>query len=406
MQKTSLVVAVALATTASLAHAEVYDARAMGRGGVGLTMGEYNQAIQNPALLNRFDANDEFSFGLNVGAFASDEDGMIDDVDTIGDDLDDLEACGVEAAKPGSTVTCSPAELKASLAGLDQKVGQIGLGAALMVGVPNNTLPAALVVRSYADAGVQFNLSDDDVKTNGILDDIADGPAETYAGNDTNNDKRVDQDDLQSAIQASAIGVSELGFMFAREMEGFELGATLKYQKIELFDNTLKVSDFEGDDVVDEENNYKEHTSLNVDLGLLQSFGADDQFTYAMTIENLIPQDFKGTTGSTFSMNPVPVAAVGYHSGWVKAEASMDLNDRGGYGLLGSRKYARAGVELSAGRHAHLRLGYSKDLNNEVSSLMTLGLGITPWDRANLDLAVQQGEGETYGVALQLGFKI
>lgn len=384
MQKTSLVVAVALATTASLAHAEVYDARAMGRGGVGLTMGEYNQAIQNPALLNRFDANDEFSFGLNVGAFASDEDGMLDDVDTIGDDLDDLEACG--QADPGS---CSPEPLKASLAGLDQKVGQIGLGAALMIGVPNNTLPAALVVRGYADAGVQFRY---DTNDNAVLNDIANG-------NKT-------ADDLNSRVLASAIGVSELGLMFAREMEGFELGATVKYQKIELFDNELKVSDFEGDDVVDEENNYKEHTSMNVDLGLLQSFGANDQFTYAMTIENLIPQDFKGTTGSTFSMNPVPVAAVGYHSGWVKAEASMDLNDRGGYGLLGSRKYARAGVELSAGRHAHLRLGYSKDLNNEVSSLMTVGLGITPWDRANLDLAVQQGEGETYGVALQLGFKI
>lgn len=398
MQKTSLVVAVALASTASLAHAEVYDARAMGRGGVGLTMGEYNQAIQNPALLNRFDANDEFSFGLNVGAFASDKDGMIDDVDTIGDDLDDLEECG--QTNPGS---CSPEPLKASLAGLDQKVGQIGLGAALMIGVPNKTLPAALVVRGYADAGVQFQY---DTGDNAILDDIADGPAVTNAANDTNNDNRVDQDDLRSAVQASAIGVSELGLMFAREVEGFELGATVKYQKIELFDNTLKVSDFEGDDVVDEENNYKEHTSMNVDLGLLQSFGANDQFTYAMTIENLIPQDFKGTTGSTFSMNPVPVAAVGYHSGWIKAEASMDLNDRGGYGLLGSRKYARAGVELSAGRHAHLRLGYSKDLNNEVSSLMTVGLGITPWDRANLDLAVQQGEGETYGVALQLGFKI
>ena len=394
MQKTSLVVAVALATTASLAHAEVYDARAMGRGGVGLTMGEYNQAIQNPALLNRFDANDEFSFGLNVGAFASDEDGMIDDVDTIGDDLDDLEECG--QTNPGS---CSPEPLKASLAGLDQKVGQIGLGAALMIGVPNNTLPAALVVRGYADAGVQFRYDNGD---NAVLDDIANGTN----NNDNNGDGQTDQDDLQSAVQASAIGVSELGLMFAREMEGFELGATVKYQKIELFDNVLKVSDFEGDDVIDEENNYKEHTSLNVDLGLLQSFGADDQFTYAVTVENLIPQDFKGATGSTFSMNPVPVAAVGYHSGWIKAEASMDLNDRGGYGLLGSRKFARAGVELSAGRHAHLRLGYSKDLNNEVSSLMTVGLGITPWDRANLDLAVQQGEGETYGVALQLGFKI
>lgn len=384
MQKTSLVVAVALATTASLAHAEVYDARAMGRGGVGLTMGEYNQAIQNPALLNRFDANDDFSFGLNVGAFASDKDGMIDDVDTIGDDLDDLEACG--QSNPGS---CNPDQLKNSFAELDQKMGQIGLGAALMIGVPNNTLPAALVVRSYADAGVQFQYNNGD---NAVLDDIANGTKTA--------------DDLQSAIQASAIGVSELGLMFAREMEGFELGATVKYQKIELFDNTLNVSDFEGDDVIDEENNYKEHTSLNVDLGLLQSFGADDQFTYAVTVENLIPQDFKGATGSTFSMNPVPVAAVGYHSGWIKAEASMDMNDRGGYGLLGSRKFARAGVELSAGRHAHLRFGYSKDLNNEVSSLMTVGLGITPWDRANLDLAVQQGEGETYGAALQLGFKI
>jgi len=189
MQKTSLVVAVALASTASLAHAEVYDARAMGRGGVGLTMGEYNQAIQNPALLNRFDANDEFSFGLNVGAFASDKDGMIDDVDTIGDDLDDLEACG--QSNPGA---CSPEALKASLAGLDQKMGQIGLGAALMIGVPNNTLPAALVVRGYADAGVQFRY---DTNDNAVLDDIANGAN----NNDENGDGQTNQDDLQSAIQ-------------------------------------------------------------------------------------------------------------------------------------------------------------------------------------------------------------
>lgn len=380
MQKTSLVVAVALATTASLAHAEVYDARAMGRGGVGLTMGEYNQAIVNPALINQFDDNDEFSFALNAGAFASDKDGMIDDVDTIGDDLDDLENSGDVAAAN---------ELNGRLQDLDGKIGQVGLGAALMIGVPNRTLPAALVVRSYADAGLQFNY---DAGDTAILQGIAAG---------TNV-----PEDLQSEVRASAIGVSELGFMFGQNVEGFQLGATVKYQQVNLIDNSQSVGDFDAADSVDEDQAHKEHTSLNIDLGLRRTFGANDQFVYAATIENLIPQDFEGATGSTYSMNPVPVAAIGYQSGAVKAEASMDLGDRGGYGLLGSRQFMRAGVELSAGRHAHLRLGYSMDLNDEVSSLMTVGLGITPWDRGNIDLAVQQGEGETYGVALQLGFKI
>lgn len=394
MQKTPLVLAMALAATSSYGYAEVYDARAMGRGGVGLTMGEYNQAIQNPALLNRFDDNDEFSFALNAGAFASDQDDMLDDVDTIGDDLDDLEACG--QSNPGN---CNADALKTSLASIDEKIAQIGAGAALMFGVPNKALPSALVVRSYADAGVQF---DYDTGDNAILDDIANGAN----NNDNNGDGETTQDDLQSSVRASAVAVSEVGFMFARELEGFQLGTTLKYQRIDLIDNTLRIADFETEDVVDEDRNHKEHRALNIDLGLLQTFGADDQFVYAVTIENLIPQDYKGTTGSTFSMNPVPVAALGYQSGALKAEASMDLSQRGGYGLLESRRYFRAGVELSAGRHAHLRLGYSDDMNGTVSSLTTLGIGITPFDRANLDLAVQRGEGETYGAALQLGFKI
>src|SRR5690606_7695074 len=137
-----------------------------------------------------------------------------------------------------------------------------------------------------------------------------------------------------------------------------------------------------------------------------EGFGAAQQLTCTGSTENLSTQDFIGGTDATHSMNAAQQAAVDYHSGCIKSTPYTDKNDRGGDGVPGSRKFARAGVERCAGRHAHLRFGYSKDLNNEVSSLMTVGLGITPWDRANLDLAVQQGEGETYGAALQLGFKI
>lgn len=82
MRKLALHLAIATLTTSPiLSFADIYDARAMARGGVGLTMGEYNQSLKNPALLATFDQKDDFSFGLNVGVFASDKDGMLEAAD-------------------------------------------------------------------------------------------------------------------------------------------------------------------------------------------------------------------------------------------------------------------------------------------------------------------------------------
>lgn len=389
-----LVIAIPLVAGSAAAQAEVYDARTMGRGGVGLTMGEYNQSMINPALINQFDENDEFSFALNAGAFASDEDGMLDDIDVIEEDLDDLEVCG--QTDPNPAANCSAAALKQSLASLDEKLVQIGAGAAVMIGVPNRKLPMAVVARRYADVGVQLDYVGTD---SAVLDDIADGPS---AG-----DPLANQDDLMSSISASAISVTELGLLFGRTLEqDYQLGATFKYQTIELIQYRATVSDFDTSDIVDTDNFHKKHTGINIDLGVRKVFGIDKQFVYAVTLENLIPQNYKGPGGSTFSMNPVPVAAVGYQLKSLKAEASLDLSDRAGFGVLDGRQYARIGAELSAGRHAHFRAGYQMDLNNTVSNLLSVGFGLTPWDRANLDLAVQTGEGETFGAALQLGFKI
>src|SRR5690554_4180710 len=75
----------------TLAHADVYDARSLARGGTGMTMGEYNQALYNPAMLNRFDEKDDFSFAVNVGVIASDKDGFIDAADEFSDLVDKLE---------------------------------------------------------------------------------------------------------------------------------------------------------------------------------------------------------------------------------------------------------------------------------------------------------------------------
>ena len=167
---------------------------------------------------------------------------------------------------------------------------------------------------------------------------------------------------------------------------------------------------------IDEDKFTTSNSGVNVDLGATMRLGGNGQYVVAGTIENLIPQSFDGPnkqlngvdTGipTSYDMKPVLTAAVGYNNAWVKAEANLDLTERAGYDLMADTQFARVGLEFSAGRHIHLRTGYRVDTKDNVSSVITGGIGITPWDRFNIDLSGMIGEGETYGAALQIGFKI
>lgn len=382
MRKLSLAVSVAaLSVVPSLSLADIFDARSMGRGGAGLTMGEYNQAILNPALINHFDEDDEFSFALNAGVFASDKDDMLQATEDAQDAIDALE--DNPALTPGDVI-----EANDRLKDLNDKLVQADVGSSVLIGIPNKSLPAAVVVRGKLSFGTEVNYDDGDALVLAAID----------AGLAT-------QDDLQSSITASAIAVTEGGFMFGHKVNGLELGATLKAQQIELISYTANVANFDEGDIADGDLSEKS-SSVNVDLGANLRLGENGQFVVAGTIENLVPQTFDGPLGTEYEMEPVVTAAVGYGSTYFKAEANMDLTVRNGYDLLADTQFARVGIEFSAGRHFHLRAGYRADLKDNVSDVVTGGIGITPFDRFNIDLSGMIGEGETLGAALQIGFKI
>lgn len=384
MRKTLLASAVAGALFSPLSHADVYDARAMARGGTGMTLGEYNQAIYNPALINRFDDNDDFSFAGNFGVLASDKDGFIDDVDEAQEEIESLEDGGGATAADVDTI----------LQGLDGKLVQIDLGGALMVAIPNETLPMAFVGKAKASVGTSFSYDPSDLI---VLQAIE------------ANTPGVDGDDLNSTTDASLLWIAEYGLILGK---GFELGglqvdggAMIKVQTIELIAYSANAANFDADDITDS-NNLKSHTNLNFDLGATTRIGSEGQYVLAGTIENLIPKTFDGPNGSEYKMTPVLTAGAGYNGNWFKAEASLDLTERSGYDLLLDTQFARVGAEISAGRHFHLRGGYRTDLKSNVSDILTAGIGITPWDRFNIDLTGAIGEGDTYGAAFQIGFKI
>lgn len=407
MKKISLILGISLGTVPLMAQAvQSFDARSLGRGGAGLTMGEFNQALSNPAMVNQFDEDDDFSFAINAGAIASDKDGMLEDLDDTTEDLDDLDFCSDNPAADNcpSIILSAPDTIADNMESLDEKMIQLEAGGAVLIGIPNDLVAMAVSITTRANAGVEF-LYDANDRNELREANPANGDANTQ--DDGNTEFR--QEDLRSEVATVGVQITEFGVMAGKTMAvgplgDVQLGATLKAQEITLFSNTQLIGVYDEDELLDDEFT-KEHSAVNVDLGARKVLGDEGLFSVAATIENLIPQSFGAAGTEDFDMNPVLTVAAGVHNGWVKAEAGVDLSERSGFAMFGDTQFAHVGAEFSAGRHAHLRLGYRADMKSNVSDIASVGLGISPYDKVNLDLAAMVGEGDTGGVALQLGFK-
>jgi len=390
MRKTLLAASICSLSLAPLvASADIHDTRAFARGGAGITMGGYHQALANPALLARATESDWFSLGLNVGVLASDKDGLIDSID----DADE----GIEALE-NKTGDVTAEEVNEILQSANDKLAQIDVGGALLIAVPNQLAPMAFVAKTRVSLGLEFFYDSNDLA---ILQDIE------------NDVPGASGDDLDSQVAASGVFVSEYGLMAGHRLnDELSLGATLKAQKIDLYAYQASVSNFEADEIEDSDFN-RSHSSVNIDLGATYRMG---DFIFAGTVENLIPQSFTGpaftdpaagTVGTTdYKMNPVITAGAGFGNGWLKTEANLDLTARKGFDLLGDNQFFRLGAEVSAGRHAQLRAGFRTDMKNNVADIITVGFGISPWGKASLDLTAAVGDGDTFGVGLQLGMRI
>ncbi|MDQ8036228.1 MAG: conjugal transfer protein TraF [Pedobacter sp.] len=367
-------------------HAETYDARTFARGGTGLTMGEYNQSLLNPALINKFDDNDDFSFALNAGALADDQQGFVDAAEEIRDDIRALYGKGSAAA----------AEINQRMQGFDKATGEVDVGAAILVAIPNKTVPLAVMARSKVRVGIKYSY---DAADAAVLDDIA------------NSVPGVTDEDLQSIAYTSGVGITEAGLVLGHSFGKLETGATVKIQQIDLFEYSANVATFDEDEATEDDRSVSE-TAFNVDLGANLRLGDEGQFVIAGVVENLIPKSFTGPVpqlggaAAEYEMKPVVTVAAGYGNSLVKVEVNADLTARSGFDKLEESQFLRAGVELSAGRHFHLRAGYRTDTKDTLSDLVTAGIGITPFDRFNIDLSAAKGKGESMGAALQIGFKI
>lgn len=400
-----LLLAVAIAASLPLAvSAKPFVGKNIGQGFSGIT-GDFTSAQYNPALLAKFDQDDDAYFSIGVGALASDEDELIDSIEETQDFVDLID----ERIESGYYTEPEDAQadidtLVAALEELDGKTLTAEPGVNLMLAIPMDTISVGLVLSQEARLGSWFEYDENDAQA--IEDYIYDELTES-----TNSDDLGEV--LGSGGAMIGYSITDAGVILAKtwsdEKVDVNYGITLKHQRIDMFNYTDTISNFDEDNF-DADDYLVDESQFNLDLGIQVAWGQERSWQAGMVIKNLNGIDAtsgEDPLGNRYTLKIDPTATVGasYDNGWFRFALDADLNSHSEFSALGEVQYLSAGVEFDAWEWAQLRFGYRSDLEDNVDNLASVGIGLSPFDVLSLDISAVVGENDTVGGAVQLGIK-
>ncbi len=391
------VVSLALMAVAAPASAVVgMDAKSAGAGYTGIASGDFTRAPLNPALLTRFQESDDLYIRLGVSALAKEYEDALDQVDDTQDAIERFED-KINAMDPNDPPTQADADaLLRELEALDDTrlIGEANLD--LGIFAPSKSLAWGLTIGGYVVGNGDFDYDDNDrvLVEQALVTGV------------------FDPDQLQSEGVAHAVVVSEVALNLAREFKlpsigEFSIGVSPKYQRLDTYLYRANINNYDNDDYFEDEY-LSDDSGFNLDLGFYKSYG---NWRFGLVGYNLVEHSIENVEGHTITLEPTYAAAVAWQKGIFGATLEADLVEDESFvvesnapQLLQARQLVRTGLELTW-THLQLRGGYVTDLSDNYDDLLTVGLGITPWDTFSLDLAAQFGDDEERGASLQLGWK-
>ena len=384
MKKTLLSIALVAASGTALAG-DFYNGRLTGMSGAGVVTGNYVDGIlANPSLGASYADNDDFAIAINAGAMGSDQDDLLDGLDEAVDFLDylssiqDVQDLDAELAE----------EAKVLLQNIDAKTAQIGVGGSLVLAIPNDVISIALVAKTRIDASVTSFVDENDYE---LLDSSVNQP--------------FDPADLQSSVMGIGAMVTEVGVSLSRSLgsdsSSLLVGITPKRVTVETFIYNAQVNNFDEDEF-DAEEFTRESSATSFDAGVTYVAG---NLRYGLVVRDAISNEFDTISGEKYVIESQSTAAIGYHNSWFTAEVALDLDAVPSFSMNGDVRLFRAGIELDVWNWLQVRAGMEQDLENTLEDTYSVGLGISPFDVVNLDLAAVKGQHNTLGGAIQLGIR-
>ncbi|MHA0994974.1 conjugal transfer protein TraF [Enterobacter ludwigii] len=371
-----------------------FDARSSAMGGVGVASAHFGAApLTNPALLATSREQDKISLiAPSIGAQASDPANLIDgfdDVTTAWDNLENALGSGNEAEAAG--------KLADTVAGLAGEHAYASLGLSMVLAVPDDELPVALSVNSWAKGHARALVSQSDLD---YLDDVAKGII--IPGKD-------DLDKLTSRAEGMAALVTEYGVTVAHPFTLGELpvgvGITPKIQRIETWNYNVAINNYDSSDLRD--GNWQHQTmSANIDAGFFAS--VTPEWMVALSAQNLFENKVKTREINgyqpAFIIRPELTAGTAWNNERVTLSADIDLTPVSNFQYVDKNQYAAFGAELRAADWVQLRAGYRLDMRGNDRRVVTGGVGLSAGEAMQFDLTAIAGRDRTIGGVAQFTF--
>ena len=385
MKKTLLSLALIAAASGAVASEE-FNGRLTGMSGAGLvTAGYADGVLANPSMGAAFGEKDDVALVINAGGVGSDKDELIDAMDELVDYVDYLDSItNVQDLNQDMADT-----LIDRIRAVEDKGVNVNAGASVVLAIPNEVLSLAFIAKARAQLGVVTLIDQDDYA---LIENAVDSPFDT--------------EDLNSSVLGKGALIREYGLALSKRFgttdgEQWLVGVTPKRVTVETIVYNATVSEYDEDDF-DAEDYTLENSATSFDAGITYISG---NLRYGLVVKDAISHDFAAIDGDPLSIKPLATTAIGYSNGWLKAEAALDLNAVPAFGLAGDVQILRAGLEVSPLSWLQLRLGLHQDLENTLEDTYSAGIGLSPFDTINLDVAAVTGQDNTIGGAVQLGLR-
>lgn len=418
------------------------DPRSMAMGGTGVAVSRPDTAtFFNPSLLSLPREGDDFALQLPYfGAKVFDPNDFDDNLDSTQDAIDALEETidlidGLALSSYTSThfnnLSQDTDGVNNALNDMDQDLLYFEVGVGISGGKPSEKLGIGAFVHgrmagsgllNYNDSDTLADLAEDATTIAACIDVPASCTATagdlniiTITGNIDNpvtvSVNFTPEDDLESTADVRAAAITEAGISFSHNYQGYAIGITPKYVRIDTFDYQATAESADTDDI-DGDDYLESYSDFNLDVGVAKE--VKENLIVGFVIKNLIEQDYETVQkdlltgaeyrdrGGDITLSPQARVGIAYQTSWGVVAADLDLTKNNALGFEEEYQQLGIGAEFDALGFLQLRAGYKSDFEDSDRSTVSAGLGLS-FLSAHVDFAVA-GNGDEIGAALELGF--
>ena len=425
-----LAIGLSIASTSALASPQAnMSARSFAMGGTGVAVAHPSAAAStNPAMMaaKQHEWVDDFGVTIpSINARFADEEEVIDQIDDIQDSIDDFDYFFSQIDNSSATADdidafqATAGDLNDRLNAFSNDTMRVNVGAGLSLAVPSPNLAVGVFANGNLTATVRGELDESDSK---LLSDIAGASTVQDVEKIIDDAERDSKNNLalnsKGRILASA--VTEVGVSFARTFdiqgETVQLGVSPKFVKLQTFQYSEGVADFDDDDF-DADDYETDKTGFSMDVGAAYAFGENNEWNAGVVVKNLIPMELDSAQARkdqldekqhTLKLAPMVTAGIAHSGDFHVLTAELDLTKKEAFGYEDDTQWLAVGAEFDAWRWAQLRAGVRHNLASnsdndgiEEDTQFTAGLGLNAFG-ARLDLGALYSSADV-GAAIEFG---